>query len=190
MVTMPELVDFMLSAGPARVAASRKIGESTDFYKPVREAIVDMHEKDLDTTRLDDLLAGLTDPRQRRIFPKVVAGYKAFLRQHRVSWYEPPLRDWTLGPLTVRVAPELGLILDGRPYVIALHFRADPVEPQRVMLTTEILYRAFHAVWPGVRFAVLDVRRSRLHEHRESAEIGALLRAESGCLASLLSEVR
>lgn len=186
-------VDFMLTSGPSRLTSARHIQEGpderySDFYRPVREAIVDMHRKGLDTSVLADLLTSLEDPREQRIFPKVVIGYGKFLRkQHKVTWFEPPFGEPSLGALKVRVNPELGLLLDGQPHAIKLYFRGEPLSPKRAVLANELLSSALSATWPNMTFAVLDVRRAKLFAHQPRAEVSRLVRAEAASLASLLA---
>jgi hypothetical protein len=189
-VQLPSFLDFVLNAGTGRVSLIKQLkaghdARAVDFYKPVREAIVDMHERGVGTDALDALVVSLADPRERRIFPKVVHGYKKFLRQGKMTWFEPPYRAYPLGPLTVGVNPEVGLLIDGRPHVIKLYFRGDPITPQRVMLTNALLFGAMSATWPGTVWAVLDVRRAKLYPHRPKPELAALLRAEAACFSSL-----
>ena len=186
-ITMNALVDFALSCGTGRVIAARNAQDTPPiFYAPVLATIAHMHQNGLDAAVLDDLLTSLVDPREKRIFPKVVTSYKKFLRSGRMTWFEPPLRDWPLGPLTVRVAPDLGLLIDGRPHAIKLHFGGAPIEPQRAMFFNHLLGAALGPTWPGAVFAVLDVRRAQLIAYRPKRELKVLLRAEAGCLSALI----
>lgn len=188
-VPMEFFVDFALTSGLSRVAAVQRYlagAESfRDFYQPVREAVVDMHQRGLPATVLDDLLESLVVPREQRIFPKVVAGYKRFLRCREVAWFEPPMRDYPVGAIDVRVRPDLGLLVDGRPHVVALHFRGDPLSKDRELLTTQLMAEAFGAAWPGTTVAVLDVRRGHLHPHRFNEGATHLLRSEAAALAAI-----
>ena len=166
-ISLSYFVDFVLTSGTGKLTSVKQLKQGkderfSDFYRPVREAIVDMHEKGLDTAVLDDLLTSLVDPREKRIFPKVANGYRKFLRQGKVTWFEPPMRDYPLGPISVRVNPEIGLLIDGRPHAIKLYFRGDPLSPQRVMVVNQLLANALGSTWPGTVFSVLDVRRAKL----------------------------
>jgi hypothetical protein len=192
-ISLTYFVDFMLTSGSSRIASARLIKRGpderySDFYKPVREAIVDMHRKGLDTRVLADLLGTLQDPREKRIFPKAVIGYGKFLRRHRkVTWFEPPFGEHQLGDLTVRVNPELGLLLDGQPHAIKAYFRGDPLTAQRAVLINELQSRALAETWPGMVFAVLDVRRAKLFPREDKPGMSRLLHAEAASLASLLT---
>lgn len=183
-------VDFVLTSGTGKITQVRHLKQGrdelfSDLYRPLREAIVDMHSKGLDTVVLDTLAETAIDPRERRIFPKLVGGYKKFLWQGKMTWFEPPMRDYPLGQISVRVNPEVGLLIDGRPHVIKLYFRGDPLSPQRTMVSNQLLANALSSTWPGTGFAVLDVRRARLFPYRPKPEIGLLLKAEAASLSTL-----
>lgn len=156
-------------------------------------ALVGMHSKpDAYRNILDMFTDSATplDARERRIFPKVVAGYKKFLGKAHATWFEPPERQWPLCGLAVKVSPEVGLLIGGRPHAIKLYFRGEPPSADRIRLTTAILDGALSSTWPGTVFAILDVRRARLYAHQPSADTMVLLKAEAGCLAMLRSELQ
>jgi hypothetical protein len=96
------------------------------------------------------------------------------------------MRDYPLGPISVRVNPEIGLLINGRPHAIKLYFRGEPIDPQRIVIVNQLLASAFCAAWPGVVFSTLDVRRARLYPYKPNSKGGALLRAESLSISHLL----
>lgn len=189
-VPFSNFIDFVLASGVNKITQVRHLKQgrddlSSDFYRPLLEAIVDMHVKGLDTSVLDALAETAIDPRERRIFPKLVNGYKKFLQQGKMTWFEPPIRDYPLGPLGVRVDPEIGLLIDGRPHAIKLYFRGDPLSPQRIVVVNQLLANALSPTWPVTVFSVLDVRRARLYPYRPKSEVGLLLKAEAASLSTL-----
>lgn len=166
-----DFVDFCLSAGTARVTLVKrvKVGRRTDPCRSLRNAI-----------------AGGADLTEfAKAHPKIVGGYQRFVRDVGGRWFEPPFRAYPLGPITVNVGIDLGLFVNGAPHALAWHVAGEPPSMQRVMLAVELLHHAFAATWPGVTFAMLDVRRSRLYHHAPKHEVAALLRAEAACFASL-----
>lgn len=197
MTTVPlnVFVDFMLTAGVNRLTMARElaVGNSehfAEFYGPVRDVIVNMHEHGYGADILDAFIMSRSDPRERRVFPKVVAGYQKFLKSAKMTWFVPPLREWPLAPLSIRIAPELGLLIDGRPHAIKLYFRGDPPESSRISLTAAALFCALSPTWPGTVFALLDVRRARLYAPPHDRDAFCLLHAEATALGSLLSSLQ
>lgn len=192
-ISLSYFVDYMLTSGTSRITSGKFIRQGpderySDFYRPVREAIVDMHAKGLDTRALNDFLATVEEPREKRIFPKIAIGYGKFLRQYRrLTWFEPPLREYPLGPVSVRVNPELGLLIDGRPHALKMYFRGEPLYAQRAVLINELLHDSLASTWPGTVFGVLDVRRAKLFTYQPRPEVNRLLRAEAASLGALLT---
>jgi hypothetical protein len=51
---------------------------ATDFYKPLREGIIEIHKTDGNKTALDALIFGLTNSKKKKNYPEAIAGYKKF----------------------------------------------------------------------------------------------------------------
>lgn len=191
-VPMSAFVDYAISAGTTRLTQVRELhrdGGRFDFYKPLREVIADMHRAGSPPGVLKQFAAGQLDPRYARLYPKVVAGYLRWLSSLEKAstapvWFEPPMRDLPLGPIAVQVSPEVGLLIEGRPHVIKLFMRGEPIGKNRVAFTTALMEWAFAVTWPGVTFAVLDVRRAKLYSFKEQ-HVSDLLVAEALSFAHL-----
>lgn len=199
-VPLSFFVDFMLMAGTGRIHAARtfkKTGDTSSFYQPLVDVLVGAHSEELPVREtLDAFIATRTEERERRMFTTAARSYVGFLERYRkpdgdsnVTWFEPPMRDYPIGPAVVRVNPEVGLLIAGRPHVLKLYFRGDPINPQQVAITTTLLANALQTTWPGTVFGVLDVRRSRLFVHRSQGDLNTLVKAEAGVLASLYEAV-
>src|SRR5580698_4667412 len=110
-VSLTYFVDFVLKVGTPKLSGVKEFKEHrydhlTDFYKPLREAIVDAHEKGKLDRALDDFLGTLTDERKRRIFPGLVQGYRKFLRSAgSMRWFTPPHSTLTAGDLEININP-------------------------------------------------------------------------------------
>ena len=82
-ISLTYFVDFVLKAGTPKLAGVREWKErkddlSFDFYRQIREAIVDMHRSGKPDAVLDDFLAAQRDERRRRVYPSIVEGYRKF----------------------------------------------------------------------------------------------------------------
>lgn len=190
-VPLSSFVDFVLKVGSPKVAVVRELKDRrydhlTDFYRPLREAIVEMHEKGQPLVALDAVAEAMTDERKRRIFPEAIAGYRAFLGAHRAVWAAPPRAELPVGGLEVAVAPELGFEIDGVPHVVKAYFQGEPLAQKRVDLTLSLMSDALSRRQPRAVFAVLDMPKSRLRLlGKRPPDLSLLLRGEAAAFAAI-----
>ncbi len=81
-VSLTTFVDFVSKSGTPKITVVRRFKHgdayrpALDFYKPVRDAIVDVHEHARPNKALDEIVTGLKDPRKLASFTAVVRGHK------------------------------------------------------------------------------------------------------------------
>lgn len=134
-----------------------------DFWRPLREGIVEFHKaNETDKRRLDRLAARLSDPKKIERSTECVAGYKRFLGRKSFSWFTPATSAWGPPGLRVRVNPELGVRIDGSPHLLKLYFKAEPLSKRRVDLICLLMYEALRAdAFSKTHFGIVDVPRGR-----------------------------
>jgi len=195
-VSLTTFVDFVSKSGTPKITVVRRFKHGAayrpafDFYKAVRDAIVDVHEHDKPKRALDAIVAGLTDPRKLAAFTAVVRGHRKFMRRHASRWFDPPKGSWVEGGIVVHVNPELGLEMRGVPHVVKLYFKAEPMPKKNVATITRLMAKALAE--PGSRtiFGVLDVRRGALHVPSGPVPgVDALLASEAASFAAILASV-
>jgi len=194
-VSLTYFVDFVLKVGTPKLSGVKEFKEHrydhlTDFYKPLREAIVDMHEQGKPDRALDDFVLTLTDERKRRIFPGLIEGYRKFVRP-TMKWFTPPHGTLAVGDLEININPELGFEIDGTPYVIKTYFRGEPLAQKRVQVVLGLITSALGAGRPGTVFAMLDVKNSRLHTLKSAPNprLGLLIRGEAASFSTIYAAV-
>ena len=194
-VSLTYFVDFVLKVGTPKLSGVKEFKEHrydhlTDFYRPLREAIVDMHEKGKPDRALDDFLLTLGDERKRRIFPGLVEGYRKFLRPS-MKWFTPPHTTLPVGDLEININPELGFQIDGTPYLIKTYFRGEPLAQKRVGVVLGLITSALGAGRPGTVFAMLDVKNARLHTLKSAPNprLGLLIRGEAASFSTIYASV-
>jgi len=194
-VSMTYFVDFVLKVGTPKLSGVKEFKEHrydhlTDFYKPLREAVVDMHEKGKPARALDDFLLTLTDERKRRIFPGLVESY---LKWHRpgMKWFTPPHTTLPVGDLEININPELGFEIDGTPYLIKTYFRGEPLAQKRVTTVLGLLTAGLGTGRPGTVFGMLDVKNSRLRTLKSAPNprLGLLIRGEAASFSTIYASV-
>jgi hypothetical protein len=195
-VSLTTFVDFVSKSGTPKITVVRRFKHGAayrpafDFYKPLRDAIVQVHAQGKPKKTLDDLVAALADPRKVEAYAAVVRGHKRFMRRHPARWFDPPRGSWAEGGLVVHVNPELGLELGHVRHVVKLYFKAEKLPKRNVATVTRLMEKALGQPGPRTRFAVLDVRRGALHVLGGSMPgIDALLSSEAASFAAILASV-
>ena len=139
-VSMTTFMDFIVASGTKRItciaAAKKPYGRpyhpSRDFYRPLRDGIVQMHQQGHELLWLDSLLEGITDAKKLSFYPKCIEGYKKALSGKSLAWISCTPKTWKSGGLEVRVNPELGLVIDDLPHAVKLYFKAETLSQAAV----------------------------------------------------------
>lgn len=182
-VSLTTFVDFVSKAGTPKATVVRRWKESgdyeivTDFYKRVREAIVEYHKNG---TAIDATFPGC-DEKKLPHFDNVLAGHKKWVHRKALKWFAPPTEVWQCGRLGVSINPELGLSVDGIPHLIKLYFKGDTLARSRVNIITQLMTSALAGVAPKhCVMAVLDIRNARLFSGQgNDSRLEAQLKAEA-----------
>lgn len=195
-VSLTYFVDFVLKVGTPKLTGVKEFKEHrydhlTDFYKPLRESIIDMHEKNRPDRSLDDFLQTLTDERKRRIFPGLIEGYRKFLHHSPMKWFTPPLTTMPIGDIEININPELGFEINGKPTLIKTYFRGEPLAQKRVNIVLGLISAALGPTRPGTQFAMLDVKNARLYPMKTlpNPRLGLLLRGEAASFSTIYNAV-
>lgn len=190
-ISLTYFVDFVLKAGTPKLAGVREWKErkddlSFDFYRQIRESIVDMHRGGKPDAVLDDFLAAQRDERRRRVYPSIVEGYRRFLSSAKMTWFDPPVGSCKLGDVEVNINPDLGLVIDGKPHLIKIYFRGEPLSAKRTSVVLNLLAGGLADTNPGKVLALLDVRNAKLHTFKApNPRLGVLLRGEAAAFSTI-----
>lgn len=168
-LSLTDLVDVVSKAGTpkaTKVAAikNRKPYQpATDFYKPFRDGLIEIHEAGKARNALGDLQKSLTDPKKITNYPEAIDGYRKWWGKKSLTWFEPPRNVYGHAGIDVAINPELGLVVDGTRHIIKLYLKADPLTKLRVDLITVLMEVALRPKsQEGDLLALLDVRQSKL----------------------------
>jgi len=194
-ISLTYFVDFVLKAGTPKLTGVREFKErkddlSFDFYRQIREAIVDMHRNNKPDAVLDEFLAAQRDERRRRVYPSIVAGYRKFLASGKITWFEPPVGTHRLGDLDININPDLGLVIDGKPHLIKIYFRGEPLSAKRTSVVLNLLAGGLAESNQGKVLALLDVRNAKLHTFKAlNPRLGVLLRGEAASFSTIYASL-
>jgi hypothetical protein len=171
-ISLTDFIDFINKTGGTKMTKVRQVksrddySPGKDFYKILREGIVNNHTKDGSKNDLNKILGDLTDKKKATNYPDAIKGYQKFWGRKDIQWLDPPFKHWKVGELDIKVNPELGLEYLGKTYVVKLYFKADKLTKDRVCQILSLMEDQLRdEVEDDVIFAILDVRNAKLHEN-------------------------
>lgn len=197
-ISLTSFVDFVSKAGTPKLTVVKNVKQqdavdyvpATDFYKVIREEIIVMHKNGRPKADLDALLTSLPDKKKQTAYPPIVTGYKKFLGNKSVAWFDPPHSLWSHAGLDVRVNPELGLVINETRHVIKLYFKAEELAKLRTDISTQLMELVLKNAKKPAQFALLDVRRSKLFSSNGvDPGLTALLKGEAASFAQVYASV-
>lgn len=167
-ISLTDFVDFVTRSGATKLTKVRQLKDrppyspQTDYYKTVREGIVEMHRESRPVEALLRVCHNLP-PNKQQNYPVVVNAYQKFCKQAKPRWFAPCSGTWQYDDLSVRLNPEVGLFIDDTPHIIKLYFKHDKISRDKVGSILQLLEKEFAGEKArGVRFGILDVHRSKL----------------------------
>jgi hypothetical protein len=172
-IPLTTFIDFVLKSGTPRLTAVRNAkkdrdegyGPFKDFYRAMREAIVEYHRTG-DISNLEEASTP-SDAKKADAYELLAAQYKSFALAKKFTWLQKaPKLNWTgPGDFVVNVNPELALASKGTRYLIKLYFKEEPeLEKTRADVILHLMALALASGGPQTeRFvcAVVDIRRKK-----------------------------
>ncbi len=171
-ISQSDLLNFAVSSGIAQQNTVREVktrpdyDPRADYYKRLRDSIARMHRLEQPLTVLDQLCAIVPDKKKER-YRAAVAVYKRFLKGKTIEWFAPREGLWQYGGLIVKINPELGLNINGTPYVIKLYFRDEPLTKAKIAGIIHLMEKQLHTYHSDdTVFSILDVQNNKLLTNR------------------------
>lgn len=196
-LTLTDLIEVVTKSGTPKATKVAQIKyrepyePAADFYKRFRERVCEIHRLGLGKGDLKSILAGLSDPKKSANYPAVVAGYAKWWGRKDLAWFSPPSTTYSASGVDVAVNPELGLEVNGVPYVIKMHLKTEPLPKSKADLITAFLSEVLTASSSEeTHFGVIDVRSAKLFEVSSSRRnLKAMIDAELAYISTLWPKV-
>lgn len=184
-ISLSDFISFVNKTGNAKMTKVKQLKNRddyepfSDFYKPLREKIQQIHKTGKERKELDTILPSLSDPKKINSYPPLIDGYKKWWGKKKISFFVPPSKKWKVGEIEIRINPELGLEYNSQFHVVKLFFKDEKINKQQIdQILTLMEYELRSKVnEPEIKFALLDVRKSRLYIKKDNnlAELPLLL---------------
>lgn len=189
-ITMTKFVDFAAANTAKKLQVVREAlkqseseySPSTDYYRPLREAVVREFEAGWGPSSTRRLRSVTADPKKLENYALCVDGFVKWRSKAELGLSTRKSETWVAPGLTVRVNPELALPVNGEPHVIKLYFKADPLAASTIRTVLHLLRESFPDLKPGV----FDARRGKLvTSSLHLADIDAALLGDAAHFAAL-----
>lgn len=168
-LSLTDLVDVVSKMGTPKATKVRQIktrpaySPATDFYRPLRVAIADIHKACKTKKTLEQFVDQLKDHKKLGRYSTAAKGSSKWWRQKTMKWFEPPRTAYTAAGVDVIVNPELGLFIDDTPHLIKMYFKDEPLAKVRIDLITVLMEETLRPLAKhGEVMSVLDVNEGRL----------------------------
>lgn len=176
-ISMSNLADIASSSGLTRQSKVRALkrrgpySPGIDFYKSLREGLVDVHRGGITRAQLVQLAEAQSDPRRGGPYRSAIAAYLKWWGQKEIALLDPPRDTYSKHGVDVSVNPEMAMSINGTKYLVKLHLNRDPLDTFKVNVITSLMELVLRAKCKnGEVMAVLDVNRAKLHPLGTQAE--------------------
>jgi hypothetical protein len=168
-ISLTDLVGFVCKSGSAKLTKVKEIKKrdvyspATDFYKGLREGIINIHSNNQTKNELKNILSTVTDSKKIKNYSEALDGYRKFWGRQSFVWFTPPYKHWIIGEMDVRINPELGLQNKDKFYVVKLYLKSEKLSKDKVSQILTLMEKELRkAVEPEIKFAVLDVKNGKI----------------------------
>lgn len=198
-IGLTQFLDFTLKGSSAKTTMVKSIKyqddyhPAFDYWKPLREGIRKFHENGYSN---DYLLTLANDVPQakRKNYLEAVKSYLKFTKNKDIEWFTPGKSNWYSDDLTVRSSPELGLIIDGVPYLIKLYFKGknERIDKHKCRSSLTLLSQSNFAIEhpPEVKPAILNIQKGNLiSEGASTIEHSIALKSEAAQFMFIWNEI-
>ena len=186
-ITQTDFIDFISRSGTSKLSKVRTLftrpdyHPSLDFYKPLREEIVENLKLQKAKKELFDFLDELKTSKKYSRYLPLIDGYTKFLGRKKAQWFEPPSTVWKYKELQIKMNPELGICFGDERYIIKLYFKDTSLQRKDIKVLLWMMDQTLcTGIFQGYRSALLDVERSKLHySNAKEQTLNALLEGEA-----------
>ena len=167
-LSLTDFVDVVRASGTPKANKIRSVKNrepysvAFDYWKLLRDRLVEVHKKNLGKRALGTKIFSKLHTQKQDNYTEVVAGYKKWWGTKRINWFEPTHKLFTAHGVDVSVNPELGLEVNGEPYLVKLYFKSSKLTQYHIKVITYLMQVTLSKEHPDANMAILDTRRGKL----------------------------
>lgn len=144
-ISLTDFIDFVAKSGAPKLTKVKEIknrdeyNPATDYWKVVRDKIVEIHQNNLSINELDKILVNISESKSEN-YSKVIKNYKTLIGKKHYTWIAPPSQQiWESHKLQVTINPELSLELATEKLIIKLYFKSEPLSKSKADLILTLM---------------------------------------------------
>lgn len=169
-ISLTQLVDVIARNGRNKAkmvfSIQRKLAEpydpKKDHYRALRRALQEAHGKSNPKGYLDAFMCTVTEPARAKRYASLVRAYKRWIGRKKIDQFDLLPSAYEHMGIAVRINPELGLVIDGKPHVLKLYMKDQPLRRGDAEVIAALMRHAY-GDGQSVHYAVLDVQTAKLH---------------------------
>lgn len=196
-LVLSDFIEIVSKSGNPKVTQVAQIknrgdySPATDFYKPLREAIIALHKKEGKTSELNNILRKITDHTKLSHYPPIITAYQKWCNKKKLTWFNPPTGEYTSQGVEVVVNPQLGLNIGDMPHIIKLHFNTSKLSKARADISVGLMEMVLREkTTPNTQICILDIRHGRMfYPPEKSKTLKALIDSELAYIATLWDQL-
>lgn len=194
--TLTDFVDVIMKSGTPKATKVNQVknrpeyNPATDYYKKIRDLIIQIHKDDLDIEELDKVIPIISENKKIN-YRIMIDGYKTWIRRKNIMWFSPPIETYVYRDVGIKIRPELGLIINDKPHIIKLYFKGEALAKNRAEIITCLMKENLEEkATEGSIIGILDVRKGKfLTCTGTSKNLPAMINAEMSYISSLWDEL-
>jgi hypothetical protein len=186
-IGLTQFIDFTVKRSSARVNFVKKVkyqGEydpAIDYWRQLREEIKRIHENNIGLGKLKNLLPAI-HAKKKENYEAAIEQYIRFFKGKQIEWFEPGRAYWVFDELVVRSGPDLGLFIDGTPYLLKLYFKGktENVDKRNAEISLTLMKDSTNVnLSDGAIPAVLNVQKARFYPFESETDTDMKLALEA-----------
>ncbi|MDR3563676.1 MAG: hypothetical protein P4N59_19890 [Negativicutes bacterium] len=196
-ISFDSFIDFTLKPDSLKPSLVRSLQSGAfslrqDYWKPVKEIITEVVFGRKSIKRLYSMLDQV--PNECRVnYSRAVSGFDRFIAgSGDAACFVPPKAFWVKEDLIVSVDPELGIVINGIPYIIKLYFkeytdtREVRINKERAMVSVQMMTDAFECkISNRYRMSLLNVATGQLLTPRTNGDMTVALNCSTNTLITM-----
>lgn len=199
-ISFTQFMNYAIKNGMPKITAVKNIKNAPDYHpgidywKEFRDKVRNIHSNNKNINELDTLLDEVSEKKIIN-YRQAINKYKSFVKNKEVKWFDPPKSKFAYGDVTINVNHELGLYINGKPYLIKLLLSKDGnkyAKKGNLQTTLALSYLAteFKELPENTSSMILIVDKKKTHESNyPSYDAIALLQSEVVSFQSIYNTI-